>query len=108
MVKEGEQLGNIKGIALPWGWKHQTISQYVDNITIMMKGEEVNLYEMVDLLHNSYILIAWNSIGIKLWLNCDIKGAKKTWIDEGFKMEVGQIDITFQAPWNPIRCWFRH
>jgi hypothetical protein len=80
MVKEEYQLGNIKGIALPWGLKHQTISQYVDNITIMMKGEETNLCEIINLLHNSHRLIAWKSIGIKLWLTCGIKGAQKNLI----------------------------
>ncbi len=57
MIKQGKTRGEIHGIKIPSGVKEQIISQYADNTSMSLVGEEDNIDKMVDLL-NTFLCIS--------------------------------------------------
>jgi hypothetical protein len=50
MVKETRGLGGIKGIFLLRGTKQHILTYYIDDIVLLVRGDEENLCNVVNLL----------------------------------------------------------
>lgn len=68
MVKQVANNGEIRGISMLGRENEEIISQYVNDISLSMVGEEENVKKMMDLQGiDSYWFQDWRSIGEKTW-----------------------------------------
>jgi hypothetical protein len=89
MVKQVADNGEIRGISMLWRENEEIISQYVNDTSLSMVGEEENVDKMVDLQGiDSYWFQHWSSIAEKTWhtsrnLMIQTKLIKETYIEMG-------------------------